>query len=223
MCPGASLCSGIILSVVTVLCSVGLGWPPEILQSWSVRHYAPTLTCITLTNSLDMPIDNRKIDIMLGKNNHLVLSSVFLEFDEKVDWDLTALSTDWALWLSQHNRVPVMSKVGIMSSLRFQQIVSPLISNKLASCFRLMMHTSSIIYSLGPQDSYCGIALDDFYTLRSHAGTHVLMGLERLIRPAELANASHDKLRVIFILLFWNILAFLYNERIEYSQLSLYV
>lgn len=78
-----------------------------------------------------------------------------------------------------------------------------------------MMHTSPIIYSLGPQDSYCGITLEDFYTLRSHAGTHVLMGLERLIRPTELANATPEKLRAIFLLLFGTTLAVLYNERVE--------
>jgi hypothetical protein len=146
-----------------------------------------------------------------------VLSSVFLEFHDRVAWDLAALSRDWALGLSQNNSVPVMSKVGIMSSLRFQQLMSPLITNKLGSYFRLMMHTSSIIYSLGPQDSYCGIPPDDFYSLRSHAGTRVLVGLERLIRPTELANASPEKLRAIFLLLFGTILAVLYNEREEDS------
>lgn len=152
---------------------------------------------------------------MLSKNNHLLLSSVILEFDDQVEWNLTALSKDWALWMSQNNRVPTMSKVGIMSSLRFQQILNPWISTKLGSYFRLMMHTSSIVYNHGPQDYYCGIPYDDFYALRSHAGTNILIGLEDLLRPAELAKATVEKLRAIFLILFGTVLAVLYNERLE--------
>jgi hypothetical protein len=164
---------------------------------------------------LDLPIKNGKIEGMLSKNNHLMLSLVYLEFDDQVEWDLAALSKTLALLMSQNDRVPTMSKVGILSSLRFQQLLSPLISSKLGSYFRLMMHTSSIIYNLGPQDFYCGIPLADFYALRCQAGANVLMGLENLLRPAELANATPDKLQAIFLLLFGTTLAVLYNERLE--------
>lgn len=95
---------------------------------------------------------------MLSKNNHLMLSSVILEFDDQVVWNLTALSKDWALWMSRNDRIPSMSKVGIMSSLRFQRILRPWIPTKLGSYFRLMMHTSSIVYNHGPQHSYSGIS-----------------------------------------------------------------
>ena len=69
---------------------------------------------------LDIPIDNNKIDTMLSKNNQLMLSSVIRDFDDVIEWNLTALSKGWALWMSQNDRVLTMSKVGIMSSLWFQ-------------------------------------------------------------------------------------------------------
>jgi hypothetical protein len=78
-----------------------------------------------------------------------------------------------------------------------------------------MMHTSLIVYNHGPQDRYCGIPYDDFYALRNHAGTNVLIGLEDLLRPAELAKATPEKLKAIFLLLFGTVLAVLYNERLE--------
>jgi hypothetical protein len=164
---------------------------------------------------LDTLIDNTKVDTMLSRNNHLMLSTVFLEFDDQIKWNLTALSTDWALWMSQNDRVPTMSKVGIMSTLRFQQLLSPWIPTKLGSYFRLMMHTSSVLYNHGPQALLCGIPFNDFYALKSRAGTNVLLGLEDLLRPAELAKATPEKRRVIFLILFGTILAVLYNERLE--------
>ncbi len=166
-------------------------------------------------------MDNSKVDTMLSRNNHLMLSSVFLEFDDQVEWDVTALSKDWALWMSQNQRVPTMSKVGIMSSLRFQQLLNPWIPTKLGSYFRLMMHTSSIVYNHGPKDCYCGISFENFYALRSHAGTNLLIGLEDLLRPAELAKAPMEKLRAIFLILFGTILAVLYNERLDHDVVKL--
>lgn len=214
MRPGHFLCSGVVVLVVAVLYSLGAGWAGR--DSFKlVSKILPPPSNSVLMSVLDTPIDISKIDTMLSKNNYIMLSSVILKFEDQVEWNLTALSKDWALCMSQYDRVPTMSKVGIMSSIRFQRILSPWIPTKLGSYFRLMMHTSSIVYNHGPQRRYCGISYDNFYALRSHAGTNVLIGLEDLLRPAELAKATLDKLKAIFLLLFGTVLAVLYNEWLE--------
>lgn len=59
------------------------------------------------------------------------------------------------------------------------------------------------------------IPYDDFYALRNHAGTNVLIGLEDLLRPAELTKATVEKFKAIFLLFSGTVLAVLYNERLE--------
>jgi len=42
----------------------------------------------------------------------------------------------------------------------------------------------------------------------------VLNGLEKLLKPSELAKASNEKIRAIFLLLFGTTLAIVYNHRL---------
>jgi hypothetical protein len=62
---------------------------------------------------------------------------------------------------------------------------------------------------------YCGRASREAYVVRSHAGTQVLIGLEALLRPAELAKATVEKKRAIFLLLFGTVLAISYTVRLD--------
>jgi hypothetical protein len=101
-----------------------------------------------------------------------------------------------------------------MSTTRFERLLHPWISLELAKDFRIMVYTSSVIYNLGVRDDYCGYTAPEFYNIRSYTGTQVLNGLEKLLRPSELTNASNEKTRAIFLLLFGTVLAIVYNHRL---------
>jgi len=170
-----------------------------------------------------MPFGNGDINFVVSENAALVMNPISLEYEGHIQWDITEISRDWASWMCRSDRNPNISKVGVMSSLRFQDMISSCISNSLAGYFRLMMYTSSIIYNHGPQPSYSRFALGDFFKVRSLAGAKVLAGLEKLLLPAELAKATTEKIRAIFLMLFGTILAVLYNERLDDSTINMVI
>ncbi len=162
---------------------------------------------------LALPPANSSIECMLRQDTHLIMPPIFLELEGHRDWGLAALAKDWATWKCQRNRIPTVSKVGVMSSFRFQQLVNPSIGNQLGSYFGLLMHTSSVVYNPGPRESYCGYTWQDFHAIRSYAGSQVLIGLEPLFRPTNLAKATPEKMGAIFLLLFGTVLAVLYRHQ----------
>lgn len=178
-------------------------------------------TWASSNNQIDMPFENGDINFVLSENNALVINPISLEYEGHIVWDITELSRDWASWVCRNDRNPNISKIGVMSSLRFQDMISPYISKSLAGDFRLMMYISSIIYNHGPQPSYSRFALGDFFKVRSIAGAKVLAGLDKLLRPAELAKATVEKIRTIFLMLFGTVLAVLYNERLEDNTINM--
>lgn len=170
---------------------------------------------LLLNVRLDVPIKDSSFDSVL------TINPVSLEFEGNLLWDVIALSEDWASWMCRSDRKPNISKIGVMSSLCFQRMLSPWVSSSLSDYFRLLIYTSSIIYNHGPQASYPQFALGDFYAARSLCGAKVLASLEKLMRPAELAKATKEKISAIFLLLFGTTLAVLYSERLEDSMMNM--
>jgi hypothetical protein len=184
----------------------------------------PLITTWAAPNiQLDMLFGNDDMSFALSESNTLVIHPISLEYEGHIVWDITELSRDWASWICRNDRNPNVSKIGVMSSLRFQHMITPCISNPLAGYFRLLMYTSSIIYNHGPQPSYSRFALGDFFKVRSITGAKVLAGLDKLLRPAELARATVEKVRAVFLMLFGTTLAVLYNERLDDSAINMVI
>jgi hypothetical protein len=158
--------------------------------------------------------DTEFVKSALHKTNYFGLSPISLEFEDFVDWDILSLSHQWATSMSDNKIKPTTSKVGIMSTAQFERLLHPWISPELAKDFRIMIYTSSVIYNLGVRDHYCGYTAPEFYDIRSYTGMQVLNGLEKLLKPSELAKSSNEKIRAIFLLLFGTTLAIVYNHRL---------
>jgi hypothetical protein len=131
------------------------------------------------------------------------MNPVSLEFEGQLDWDITALSKDWAALVCQNNRKLNISKIGVMSSLRLQQMMSPWISENLSNHFRLLMYTSSIIYNQGPRASYTRFALGNFYAVRSLFGAKVLAGLEKIDAAGRARQGYKGENQCYIPLAFW--------------------
>jgi hypothetical protein len=143
-------------------------------------------------------------------NSQLVTQPIELDFEELVRWDLDDLSKNWAIFMGYPTQIPQTSVIGVMSSFQLQHLLSDWIPKNVCEPFRLLVYTSSLMYTLGSRESYYGHAQLEVRLLRAYTGTALLSGLEKLLRERNLAKAVPERLRAAFLVLFGTILAVSY-------------
>ena len=146
---------------------------------------------------------------------------VQLAFESEVLWDLDAMVSDFAGWMSQKHALPAStSRVGILSSANFTRLVRPIADEDLIRTFRLLVESSSVLYNYDGQldihwKDYCQ---DDLKSIRPFAGTSVLRQLERILSNVALAETSLKELKALFLILFGTIIAVGYSQPIGHNQ-----
>lgn len=144
-----------------------------------------------------------------------------LDFESEVLWDLDAMVSEFACWMSQKHALPAStSRVGILSSIKFTQLVRTLADEDLTRTFRLLVESSSVIYNYeGQPDIYWkDYYTDDLESIRSFAGTSVLRHLERVLSNIALAENSLKEMKALFLILFGTIIAVGYSRPAGHNQ-----
>ena len=144
-----------------------------------------------------------------------------LAFESEVLWDLDAMVSEFAGWMSHKHALPAStSRVGILSSAKFTQLVCPITDEDLTRTFRLLVESSSVLYNYdGQLDIYWkDYYTDDLESIRSFAGTSVLRHLERILSNIALAEASLKEMKALFLILFGTIVAVGYSRPVGHNQ-----
>ena len=141
-----------------------------------------------------------------------------LHFDKSIHWDIDALSIDFATWMAADDRNPAAtSRVGILSSVECQRILHHHLDEDICTNLRLLVKTSSLLFSRedSPHPYYDSGQLN---IIRSLVGAKSLKSLEPALKSTALANASQDKLKGLFLVLFGMIIAVTYTNKTVYEE-----
>ena len=78
----------------------------------------------------------------------LIDGPVRLEFKDFVKWDIEALSTDFAKWMTDDNDAETISRVGVLSSRKCQSVLQAHLSEALCTDLRQLVKTASLSVNL---------------------------------------------------------------------------
>ncbi len=123
--------------------------------------------------------------------------------------------SEFAGWMSDKHALPAStSRVGILSSAKFVQLVRTIADEDLTRTFRLLVESSSVLYNHDGQPDVCwkDYYMDDLESIRSFAGTSVLRHLERVLSNIALAETSLKEMKALFLILFGTIIAVGYSQ-----------
>lgn len=124
-------------------------------------------------------------------------------------------------WMSQEHALPAStSRVGILSSAKFTQLVRTIADEELTRAFRLLVESSSVLYNYDGQLDiwWKDYHKDDLESIRSFAGTSVLRQLERVLSNTALVQTSLKEMKALFLILFGTIIAVGYSQPVGHNQ-----
>ena len=109
------------------------------------------------------------------------------------------------------------SRVGILSSVECQRLLHHYLDEDICTNLRLLVKTSSLLFSRedSPHPCYDSGQLN---IIRSSVGAKILKSLEPALKSTALANASQDKLKGLFLVLFGMIIAVTYTNKTVYEE-----
>ena len=148
---------------------------------------------------------------MLQSGSPLMQEHTELDFNHLVEWDIDALSTDFATWMAVDSVHPAAtSRVGILSSAECQILLHEYLEEDLCTSFRLLIKVSSLLYNRKdrPHPHY---ELEQLDLIRSSIGAKLLTCLEMALKNTALAKASKEKLMSLFLVLLGAIIAVTYT------------
>lgn len=165
----------------------------------------------------DFPCSKTTSDTILRQSRQIIDEDVHLAFESDIVWDVEALSSDFANWMSNEAATPTTtSRAGILSSGTFERLVQNLVGVHLSSHLRLLVKLSTFLHNYGPRATYAGYSAMDLWSLRSFAGNMVLNRLEAVLRDnKKLARASKQELQALFMMLFGATIAVAYTTSIN--------
>ena len=136
-------------------------------------------------------------------------------------WDVDALCTDFAAWMTTENTEPApTSRVGILSSPQCRNLLGHYINPGLSNYLIQLVKTSSLLYSRqsAPHPHYTHEQLS---SARAVLGNEVLDCLEAALSPRSLSKNSKQQHESFFIVIFGAIIAVAYTREIEQTQTEL--
>ena len=182
-----------------------------IRNSWSL------LILVFMLTPLDSPCSEQTYNAILRRSPRIINADVQLASEGIVHWNINAISSDFAHWMSDEQlEPPSTSRVGILSTWTFERLISSHVDKSLCKYLRLLIGSASILYARGSQASYADCNSTDLRKIRSFAGSKVLQSLETALGNSSLAGASDEKLKALFLVLFGTIVAVGYSKRRGY-------
>ena len=134
-----------------------------------------------------------------------------LHFKEVVHWDVSALCTDFATWMTADNAQPAAtSRVGVLSSMQCQRLLCRYLDDDLCIHLPLLVRTSSLLYNRQDSPHPC-YTNEHLSSARSLLGNELLKNLETALKPTSLSKNSKQQLEVLFMVVFGTIIAVVYT------------
>jgi hypothetical protein len=104
------------------------------------------------------------------------------------------------------------SKVGILSSSRFLDLIKPFIEDDTRAQYHRMLYAISLVYTHPAVTDMQQLTIPKMLQVGSMAGHNFLKILDRLLKSQHLRSCSRDQVRSVFLLIFGSILAVGYME-----------
>lgn len=171
------------------------------------------LSMVLLLTAIDASCIPESLKAGLLQGGTYELDEVKLAFELLVWWDLDAISFDFACWMTHEHIAPAStSRVGILSSPKFENLLDNLACQEMRRTFRLLTRSSSSLYNRGDDRGWKEHLPDDMFSIRSFAGTLLLQHLEKALSSRDLSNSSLPELKALFLILFGTVIAVGYSE-----------
>ncbi|RSM15110.1 hypothetical protein CDV31_005191 [Fusarium ambrosium] len=141
---------------------------------------------------------------------NLNLDNISLEFE--VTWTFSSIIADVEAFLASRP-IRLTSLVGTLCSRGFLQLLQDDITPTVAHRFQTMLYSASFSYGHDHQSMYEeDMPMATLQQLGNRAGHDFLRFLDKSLNALQLATATLDKLRALFLLLFGTILAIGYTK-----------
>ncbi len=189
--------------------------------SWkNVNIYALGIVVYQWASALLTALDYSHKDYKTVLQSCSVLMEEYTElhFNKLVQWDIDALSTDFATWMAADNVHPAAtSRVGILSSIECQRLLHHYLDEDLCTNLRLLVKTSSLLYNRkdSPHPHY---GREQLNLIRYSVGASILKSLEAALKSTALAEASKEKLKGLFLVLLGVIIAITYTTTTDSEE-----
>lgn len=138
-------------------------------------------------------------------------TTISLDFASHVIWDLRALVEDIVDWLNDP-MISHTSKVGILSSPQFLELISPSVEGKSRTYFQCMICAITLAYTQKLAPDRHRQRIFELNQIGSIAGHELLKVLDEKLKPQSLKDCSEDDLHALFLLVVGTILAVGYTE-----------
>lgn len=166
---------------------------------------------------LDFHCKQQKFDIIIAGSSLILDGDVQLALN--VDWNIDALCSDFANWMSDDSSVPAsISSAGILSCLSFERVFGDMLHKDLARNVRLLVQITSFLHNHGLRATYAGYSSMDLWSIRSYAGSNVLRNLERALCAPNLSKLSENELKTLFLVLFGATLGVGYSKSVHQTE-----
>ena len=146
-----------------------------------------------------------------------------LRFKQAVNWDIDALCTDFATWMTADSAQPAAtSRVGVLSSMQCQLLLCRYLNGDLCTYLPLLVRTSSLLYNR-QDSSHPRYTYEQLSSARSLLGNELLKHLKTALKPTSLSKNSKQQLEVLFMVVFGTIIAVIYtcNTELEEARVEL--
>ena len=142
-----------------------------------------------------------------------------LAFRTRMQWDIDSISTSFVEWMNDRDpSLNPISRVGVLTSYKFQNIVSDLLNKDLSRNFRLLLETASILYSHDGETQLPNYSHIQLRHIQNAAGTRVLRLLQSALSKSVLVKFSLGTLKALFLILIGTIIAIGYSDSQSFSM-----
>ncbi|KAH8748730.1 hypothetical protein F5882DRAFT_386889 [Hyaloscypha sp. PMI_1271] len=167
-----------------------------------------------LTNVIRLGIPPENIrNSVFNKTKMLAFGSIILESASEITWNLSTIVDDVAAWLN-NTKVSPSSKVGILSSPNFMELIKPCVGHDTMLSFQRMLYSQSLAYlRLATEDKY-RINVLELRQIGAITGQGFLKFLDSKLRPQSLASCAKEEIQTLYLLVIGTVLAVGYSSSV---------
>ena len=110
---------------------------------------------------------------VLENTGKLALRTITLNFRSQITWNLPALVLELVEWLN-NPQLSTTSKVGLLSSPSFLDLVEPYVGAEISISFQRMLYAESLAYTQPTSDEKHHLSVPELQQIGAVAGHNVL-------------------------------------------------
>ncbi|KAH8784212.1 hypothetical protein F5882DRAFT_497775 [Hyaloscypha sp. PMI_1271] len=119
------------------------------------------------------------------KTDKLALRSITLSFSSLVTWDLSTIVLELVEWLNNLH-LSNTSKVGLLSSPNFLDLVEPHVGAEIGVSFQRMLYAESLAYTQPTSEEKHHLSIPELQQIGGIAGHTILLFLDGRLKPDSL-------------------------------------